>query len=82
LEVGPNPSAGAIAIDVALTEPAAIVVDVLDTSGRPVATVADGSYDAGRHRLSFDAGGLASGMYICRLRSRSGTATRSFVHMR
>ncbi|MBS1262240.1 MAG: hypothetical protein MAG453_01582 [Calditrichaeota bacterium] len=34
--------------------------------GRQVARLADGSFPAGRHRFTFDASALASGLYFVR----------------
>jgi len=40
---------------------------VYDMLGREVARVANGRFPAGRHSFTFDAAGLAGGMYLCRL---------------
>ncbi len=44
-----------------------ISVTVHDMLGRAVGTLADGTYGAGRHLLRFEADGLPSGVYFCRL---------------
>lgn len=57
-------------------------VVVHDLLGREVAVLADGLFAAGRHTLRFDAAGLATGAYICRLIAAGTTATRTVVVLR
>ncbi len=52
---------------------------VYDLLGREVELLADGRYPAGRHSFSFDARGLASGVYFCRLTAGGWTATRAMI---
>jgi hypothetical protein len=54
---------------------------VYDMLGREVAVLANGRYPAGRYTFTFDAAGLASGMYFCRLTARPEVAGQagSFV---
>jgi hypothetical protein len=47
--------------------------------GREVARLADGVQTPGRHTLTFDAQGLSSGIYVCRLLTRGGIATRRMI---
>jgi len=47
-----------------------------------VATLVRGEYPAGAHRVTFDAKGLASGMYLYRLESGSFTETRKMILLR
>jgi len=66
---GPNPSRGALRVS--LTLPAAVArarVQVLDVSGRVVATLAEGSLDAGVHTFAWDAAhtSRAAGLYLVR----------------
>jgi hypothetical protein len=42
---------------------------VYDLMGKEVATLINGTREAGYYQVSFDATGLSSGMYIYRLRS-------------
>ncbi|MBS1261525.1 MAG: hypothetical protein MAG453_00850 [Calditrichaeota bacterium] len=51
---------------VSLPAPAEVSVVVYNVAGRVVATLADGSYSAGRHALTFDASSHASGLYFLR----------------
>jgi len=43
---------------------------VYDMLGREVALLADGRYQEGRYTFTFDATGLAGGVYMCRLHAR------------
>jgi hypothetical protein len=49
------------------TGSAAVRVAVFDVLGREVAVLVDAVQTPGTHAVRFDAAGLASGMYICRL---------------
>jgi hypothetical protein len=56
---------------------------VFDLSGREVGRLARGSFDAGRHELTWAGQArnstLAAGIYFVRLRTEAGVATRLFV---
>lgn len=65
----PNPFNPATNIAFTLREPADTRVEVFDLQGRLVTVLADGFLQGGRHVLRFDAAGLASGLYIYRVRS-------------
>ena len=56
-----------------LDESGAVRLTVYDLLGRAVATLADGTVSAGRHRTSLDAAALAPGPYVVRLEA-AGTA--------
>ncbi len=53
-----------------------------DLLGREVSVLVDGSLDAGPHTARFDATGFASGVYLYRLTTQGGTATRTMLLMR
>jgi hypothetical protein len=52
---------------------------VFNVMGQAVATVADGTYPAGRHSLSFDATDLPSGMYLLKLEAGSYHALQKML---
>ncbi len=60
----PNPFNAATTLTVNLPENAELSVTVYNISGQQVAELANGSYTAGTHRFTFDASGLASGLYF------------------
>ena len=55
---------------------------VYDMLGREVAVLANGPYPAGRHEFTFDAAGLASGVYYCRLSAGSSVTSRKMILLR
>jgi hypothetical protein len=55
---------------------------VYDLLGREVARLADGRMDAGEHVARFNAAGLSSGIYVCRLTAGSQTLTKTMVLMK
>jgi len=52
---------------------------VYDVLGREVAVLADGQYPPGRFSFTFDASGLASGVYFCRLTAGNSMAVRQML---
>ncbi len=62
----PNPFNASISLTVFLPEPAELTVTVYDVLGREVAILANGQHSAGKNRLTFEASGLASGLYFVR----------------
>ena len=60
----PNPFNPTTAIQLALPERAEVHLVVHDMLGRTVATLVDGTLDAGVRTIQFDASGLASGTYF------------------
>jgi hypothetical protein len=69
----PNPFNPSTRLLIELAETSTISLDVFDVSGRFVQTLASGSYDAGSHRVEFQAAGLPSGVYLARLSGVFGT---------
>jgi len=65
----PNPFNATTEIQFALPRAADIVLNVYDVTGRLARTIANGKFPAGEHRVSFDATGLASGVYFYQLRA-------------
>ena len=65
----PNPFAVSTTIPYVLATPGPTRLDVLDVTGRLVATLVDGPQAAGPHAVSFDASGLSGGVYLVRLQA-------------
>ncbi len=63
----PNPFWQATTLRYALEAPADVRLAVYDVLGREVAVLAEGAADAGAHEATFDARGLAAGVYLWRL---------------
>jgi len=63
----PNPFNPTTTVDLSLPEASHVEMVLYNTLGQRVALVADENYDAGLHRIRFDGGGLASGVYYYRL---------------
>lgn len=67
-EALPNPSIGVASIAVMLPHAANLQATLFDVLGRQIGVVADGAYSAGRHSITFDCSGLATGTYYCWVR--------------
>ena len=72
----PNPTAGRADVPFALARAGAVRLAVYDALGREVAVLADGDAAAGAHRATFDATGLAAGVYVIRLTTTDGALAR------
>ena len=77
----PNPVLRSARIPFSLAEAATVTLEVVDSLGRTVAVLADGPHPAGPHAVEFDASGLASGLYVYRLRTPGGALTRTLVRL-
>ena len=86
----PNPFNGSTRIGFALQASGRVSLKVYDVLGREVATLLDGHINAGKHEVEFDAsgsarqtaGGLASGVYVCRLRVGGYAQARKLLLIR
>ncbi len=72
----PNPFNPSTTIRFDLGARAPISLEVFNVVGQRVRTLASGFFDAGTHQVSFDARGLASGVYYYRLSSPQWVQTR------
>ncbi|MEL7361760.1 MAG: T9SS type A sorting domain-containing protein, partial [Bacteroidota bacterium] len=75
----PNPFNPSTTIRFGLTETTAARLDVVDLMGRQVAVLVDQPRAAGWHEVSFDATGLASGIYLYRLHTGDQIVTRKML---
>jgi hypothetical protein len=75
----PNPFNGTTQIEFTLPVTQQVSLRLYDVLGREVAVLMNEIQTAGQHRLSFDATGLASGVYVCRLEAGTVAQTRKMV---
>lgn len=75
----PNPFNPVTQIGFDLPETARIVLTVHDVLGRHVATVAEGTFEAGVHSIRFDASSLSSGIYLYRLTAGNFISDKKMV---
>ncbi len=75
----PNPFNPVTSISYTLPVAGSVELTVVNALGQEVAVLVDGTEEAGRKAVSFDATGLPSGMYTCRLTAGSFTAIRRML---
>jgi hypothetical protein len=75
----PNPFNPTTTINFSLGSADNVKLSVYDLSGRLVSTLVDGYREAGSHAVSFDATGLASGVYVYRLTAGAQTASAKMI---
>jgi predicted acyl esterase len=78
----PNPFNASTFLPLQLAAARHVRVRVFSSAGREVAVLHDGMLDAGRHALLFEAGGLPSGIYFCRVESEALMLQRQIVLLR
>lgn len=78
----PNPFNPSTRIRYSLSEPAHVIVEVFDITGRHVAKLVDQLMPAGEHAADFDAGGLSSGIYMYRISASGHSQTRRMTLIR
>jgi len=75
----PNPFNPSTQIRFHLDRPRRVNLTVYNTLGQQVRTLMDGPLEAGLHRFTFEADGLASGIYLCQLQAGDRRETRKMV---
>lgn len=78
----PNPFNPTTTIEYALPRASYVSLNVYDMLGREVATLVQEERPEGRHTAIFDASGLPSGAYICRLQAAGVSATSRLLLVR
>lgn len=83
----PNPSRGSTMLGFDLPQRGPVDLAVFDLSGRRVATIARGTFEADRHRLSWNGAGdsghaLPAGLYFVRLQAAGQTRTSRLALVR
>jgi hypothetical protein len=72
----PNPAKEAAALDFTLVKGGTVVVNVLDATGRTVATVANGTMAAGVQHINIPTAALAAGVYSISIQTEEGALTQ------
>jgi len=75
----PNPFNPSTTISFALPQATQLKITVYNTLGEQVTTIAEGMYDAGYHKITFNASNLPSGTYIYRLESNDFVQVRKMI---
>lgn len=75
----PNPFNPSTEIEFQMADYGRVSLKVFDVLGREVATLVNEVMGAGTHRVKFNAAGLSSGVYVCRIESSGCMASRKMV---
>lgn len=78
----PNPFADATTLRYVLPQAGPVRLEVFDLLGRRVAVVVEGVQPAGVHEVQLEGRHLSNGLYVVRITSEAGTATRIIVRMK
>ena len=76
----PNPFNQKTTVSFSVSESGRIKVEVFDMLGRGVRILVDDDFAPGRHEVTFEADGLASGPYLIKLTSSSGSDSIVTLH--
>jgi hypothetical protein len=75
----PNPFNPSTSLVFSLPEPAHVNLEVFDMIGRSVATVFSGQCEPGYHQTTWNALGVASGVYLARFTATTGTGSVTYT---
>lgn len=78
----PNPFNPTTTIEYGLPQPEFVTLKIYDLLGREVMTLIKEKQKAGEHRVSFDAGSLASGVYVYRLKAGEFIKSHKMILLR
>ncbi len=74
----PNPFNPQTTIPFELQQAGSVTLDIYSVDGRHITTLLDQHMQAGRHKITWDAVGLASGTYILTMRVRTNNGTLTY----
>lgn len=75
----PNPFTGSTTITYSLAQDGPVSVEVYNTLGRKVRTLVVGAETAGNHEVKFEAGNLACGTYLFKVKTAESVTTKRLV---
>jgi beta-glucanase (GH16 family) len=75
----PNPVSEVTTITFNLLRAEEVLMELYDSTGRRIRTLANQMYDAGRHQINMESDGLPPGLYSYRMRTSSGTSSRQML---
>jgi hypothetical protein len=79
----PNPFNPSTVISFAVPKASKITIEIYNSMGQFLKSIASGDYAAGNHSVNFNAGNLSSGIYFYRLNTSDGyTETRKMILMK
>lgn len=78
----PNPFNPTTTIFYELPQRTSVQLRIYNSLGQLVSTLVDKIQEQGEHRIVFDAHGLSSGIYVCRLQTPFGVSSRKLILMK
>ncbi len=75
----PNPSSSKTTVEYYLHQGGHVEIEVLDLTGRSVATLVNGNSNQGKHTLDFDLSDFQSGTYIFTLKTNNVSITKKVI---
>jgi hypothetical protein len=78
----PNPFNSSTTISYDLPARSHVTLKIFNVLGQEVATLVNGNPEAGRHQVRWDAAGMASGVYLYRLKANAFIETRKLILLR
>ena len=75
----PNPFTASTTLQIEVPTRSEVALHVVDLLGRTVATLVEGTMEAGVHRVRFDGEDLPPGIYLARLQTGTAVFTRKMV---
>ena len=78
----PNPFNPVTKIVYDLPAKSKVTLSIYNALGQNVATLITGNQKAGRHQVTWDASGVPSGVYFCRLKAKEFTAAQKMLLLR
>ena len=77
LSIYPNPSKGLVNVDISLTKPSNVLVEVFNQMGQQIAAKAQGNYTAGV--IEMDLSSFSNGIYMVKLNTDEGSMVQKII---